>query len=137
MKFIFTSLFIILVGVLNLKAQSTSTKIQIEKAFPRYGYKYDELDIDIKKVALILKKDEQANKLIKPAKLNSAIGNSLMFVGVSMIIVPLGEMLKAGRSFEHYGAFAGVGAGLIGGSLLFLKNLTNKQRMQLTCTIPV
>lgn len=126
MKIIFISLFIILIGISKLNAQSASTKIQIDKGFPRYGYRYDELNIGVKEVALILKKNEQAYNLIKPAKLNSAIGNSFMFVGVSMIIVPLGEMIKAGRSFKQYGVFAGIGAGIIGVSLPLL-NKANKQ----------
>lgn len=129
MKILLTALFILLVGALQLSAQSTAINIQVKEAFPRYSYKYGELYIDIEEVATILKKDEQAYELVRPAKRNAAVGTGLMYVGVAMIIVPLGEIIKAGSSFQYYGAFAGIGAGLVGISLPFL-NKSNKQARQ-------
>lgn len=120
MKIILTSFFFVLMSLSNLKAQSTSGKVQIEKGFPRYSYRYDELSLGIKEVALILRKNEKAYKLIKPAKVNSAIGNSFLFLGVSMIVVPIGQIIL-GESSKHYLAFAGIGAGMIAVSIPFIR----------------
>lgn len=125
MKIILVFFIICLCGLIKLNAQPASINIQVEKKFPRYEYRYGELEIDIKEVALVLKKNEQAYDLIKSAKRNSAVGNSLMYIGAAMIIIPLGEVIKAG-SFKYYGAFAGIGAGMIGISLPFLIKANKK-----------
>ncbi|MCJ8166162.1 hypothetical protein MKJ04_15045 [Pontibacter sp. E15-1] len=129
MKIILLALVAVLLSTSRLSAQAGVTKIGMEEGFPRYKFKYDALDIGIKEVATILENNEQAYQLIRPAKRNAAVGNSILYMGVAMAIVPLGEVFKSGgsrRYWEVYGIFAGIGVGMVGASLPFL-NKANKQ----------
>lgn len=112
MKILFNSLFILLVSISKLNAQSAAGIIQVEDHFPRDYYIFKEQNLGFKQVAVIIREDKQAYRVLKPAKVYYAMGNSLMLLGATMILVPLGKIVQ-GESNNLGSTFIGVGAGLM------------------------
>ncbi|QHT65620.1 hypothetical protein GXP67_02540 [Rhodocytophaga rosea] len=49
--------------------------------------------------------------MLKPAKVNYALGNTLAILGVAAIVVPLGQSILA-SNFKYFWPFAGIGVGM-------------------------
>lgn len=89
MKSIATFLLFFVIGISTSSAQSNSIKVDIVKGFPKYAFKYGELTLSVRETGVIIKKNEQAYKLLKPAKVNYALGNGLLTLGTAAVVVPL------------------------------------------------
>ncbi|MDO1451544.1 hypothetical protein Q0590_35050 [Rhodocytophaga aerolata] len=122
---IYRSIILVLLSVVNLYAQPGLRKIEIIKGFPNHGYRYGDIYLNIKEVAPILKKHEQAYSLLKPAKTNYSLANSLATVGIIGIIYPLGYKLF-GYDSKAFWPILGMGIGTFTISIPF-RIKANKQ----------
>jgi hypothetical protein len=77
MKIIFSTIFLILISILEIKAQSSTPIIEVSKGFPKYAFKYGELNVGVLEVASIFKK---MNWLIKQSKRADQIIIGLCFL---------------------------------------------------------
>jgi hypothetical protein len=111
MKSIFISTFIILFGVIQLQAQDDFGKIEVKKGYPKYAFKKGELALSIEEIASIIRKNEQAYKLIKPAKVYDTLGEGLAIFGSAAVVVPIGQVIL-GSSTKYFWPFVGIGVGL-------------------------
>jgi hypothetical protein len=89
MKTIYTTICIVLITILPLHAQATFEKIEVKKGFPNPGYKYGEVFLSLPAIVPVLKKNQQAYKLIKVAKTNYSLANFLGYLGIGMAMAPL------------------------------------------------
>lgn len=104
----------------RLHAQDLSEKIFIEKR----GYKYNGIYLDKYDIRELLKKDEQAYKMLKPANRNHTAGSLVFSAGLAFITIPLENMIwknTENRSQKHNGTFFAIGAGLIGATIPFYR----------------
>lgn len=125
MKTSFTFIFVLLTGVAQIQAQELSRKIEIEKR----GYKYNGIYLDKYDLQDLLKKNEQAYKMLKPANRNHTAGYLIFAAGLAFVSIPLENMIwkdTENRSQKHNGTYFAIGAGLFGTCIPFFRK-SNRQ----------
>jgi hypothetical protein len=110
MKIISTLMICMIIGMPTLSAQSNIGKIEIKKGFPNHAFKYGDIHLNIHDLKPVLKKNEQAYKLLKPAKFNYGLANTLSYGGVLCILYPVGYRIIDGPS-KYFWPFLGIGLG--------------------------
>lgn len=105
-----------LIGILEIKAQSSTPKIEVSKGFPKYSFKYGELNVGILEVASIVKKNEPAHKLIKKARSThnwsmffGALGVGGLMAPLQLLIPPLPNENRIENSGRYVWPFIGIG----------------------------
>ena len=110
MKSICLFALFILLGMTKLYAQSTFGKIEVKKGFPNHAFQYGDIYLNIHDLKPLLKKNEQAYNLLKPARLNYGLANTLSYAGAVCIIYPIGSLIFNGPS-KYFWPFVGIGLG--------------------------
>ncbi len=131
MKIIISSIFFVSIGLLQLSAQSSYPKIDIKKGFPNHRFQYGEITLGIKELAPILKKNEQAYQVVKPAKVNFTLANVLTYVAVPSIIysLALGNKLTDAAKNRAFWPSMGIGLSCLAVSIP-LRIKANKQALK-------
>jgi hypothetical protein len=128
MKITITLVLFFIIGISKLNAQSDFGKIEIKKGFPNHAFQYGDIYLNIHDLKPVLKKNEQAYKLLKPARINYSLANSLSYVGVVCIIYPVGSHILNGPS-KYFWPFFGIGLGATAISIP-LRIKANKQAIK-------
>jgi hypothetical protein len=115
-KIICTFIFIILISTVKLPAQAAFSKVEIKKGFPKYAFKYGELNVGVLEVASIVKKNEQAYKVIKKARSNhnwamffGAVGIGGLMAPLQLLIPPLPDAKRREDPGKVVWPFIGIG----------------------------
>jgi hypothetical protein len=105
-------------SILPLYAQSGFNTIEIKKGFPNPGYKYGEVVLSLPDVSPVLKKNEPAYSLLKPAKVNYSLANLFSYLGIGGLIAPLQLLIpplpntqRKENSGRYVWPFIGIGMG--------------------------
>jgi hypothetical protein len=116
MKIIYTAILMILTSTVKLPAQAAFSKVEIKKGFPKYAFKYGELNVGVLEVASIVKKNEQAYKVIKKARSNhnwamffGAVGIGGLMAPLQLLIPPLPNENRRENSGKYVLTFIGIG----------------------------
>jgi hypothetical protein len=111
MKNIATFILYFVIGLSTIHAQSNIGKIEIKKGFPNHAFQYGDIYLNIHDLKPLLKKNEQAYKLLKPARINYSLANTFSYIGVICIIYPVGSHIFNGPS-KYFWPFVGIGLGV-------------------------
>jgi hypothetical protein len=115
MKNIFSAFFLIFISTPYSSAQSGLQRIEVMKGFPKYAFRYNELTLGVGEVASLVKKNEQAYKLIKPARINHHLADFFTVAGVAGVLSPLQLLIpstsRAGNNGRSVWPFFGIGLG--------------------------
>jgi hypothetical protein len=128
MKIIAAFILFLIIGISTLCAQSNIGKIEIKRGFPNHAFQYGDIYLNIHDLKPVLKKNEQAYKLLKPARINYSLANSLTYIGVTCIITPIGSHIINGPS-KYFWPFVGIGLGATAISIP-LRIKANKQAVK-------
>jgi hypothetical protein len=128
MKWITAFILLLTIAVSTLSAQTSPGKIGIKKGFPNHAFQYGDIYLNIHDLKPVLTKNEHAYKLLKPARVNYSLANSLAYIGVACIIYPVGFHILNGPS-KYFWPFFGIGLGTTAVSIP-LRIKANKQAVK-------